>query len=208
MIDRREILADLAPVRLAAPAVLPISVAEAKAHLRVEHDEDDAMIGAMLAAAVARLDGWSGILGRCLIEQQWTLPLRRFPSAPGIALPFPDVSVATIGYHPADGSTETEFPSANWWLVETTASSAILLASGASWPATADRPNAVMMTMTVGYGATAEDVPAPIRSAILLMVGDLYRNRETTGQGSATLGTIPMSTTVEALLAPYRRGLV
>ena len=44
--------------------------------------------------------------------------------------------------------------------------------------------------------------------AILLMVGDLYRNRETTGQGASPLGSIPMSTTVEALLAPYRRGIV
>ena len=208
MIHHREILADLAPVRTVAPATLPVALAEAKAHLRVEHDEDDAMMSAILAAAVGRLDGWSGILGRCLIEQTWAQPFGRFLCADRLRLPFPSVSAVEITYFPADGSAATDFSSSFWWLTERVTGSMIMLASGAAWPATADRPDAVTVTMTVGYGAAPEDVPAPIRSAILLMVGDLYRNRETTGQGSATLGTIPMSTTVEALLAPYRRGLV
>lgn len=199
---------DLVPVRTVAPVTLPVSLAEAKAHLRVEHDEDDAMIAAMLAAAVARLDGWSGILGRCLIEQRWAQSFGRFACADRLRLPFPNVSAAEITYFPADGSAATDFSPSFWWLAETVMGSAIVLASGAAWPATADRPDAVTVTMTVGFGAAVENIPAPIRSAILLMVGDLYRNRETTGQGSATLGTIPMSTTVEALLAPYRRGLV
>lgn len=45
-------------------------------------------------------------------------------------------------------------------------------------------------------------MPAPIRAAILLMVGDLYRNRDTTAVG--TISKIDMSTTVENLLAPFR----
>ncbi len=196
------------PVLVTPPTVLPVTLAEAKAHLRVEHDEDDALIAAMLAAAIERLDGWSGILGRCLIEQVWALPFERFPRSDLIGLPFPNVSGVVVSYRPSNGAAAIEFSSSFWWLTETVTGSVIVLAAGASWPATADRPDAVTATMTVGYGAAPADVPAPIRSAILLMVGDLYRNRETTGQGASPLGSIPMSTTVEALLAPYRRGIV
>jgi uncharacterized phiE125 gp8 family phage protein len=71
------------------------------------------------------------------------------------------------------------------------------------WPATADRPDAVRVTMTAGYGGPA-DVPAPLRAAILLMTGDLYRFRESVAVGAA-VAELPVSTSVGALIAPYRR---
>ena len=57
--------------------------------------------------------------------------------------------------------------------------------------------------MTLGYGMAESSIPAPIRSAALLMIGHLYQNREAvTGYGAALQET-PMG--VEALLAPYRK---
>lgn len=49
----------------------------------------------------------------------------------------------------------------------------------------------------------ASSVPAPIRQAILLMVGDLYANRESNSVGVAA-HVVEMPTTVERLLLPYR----
>ena len=72
----------------------------------------------------------------------------------------------------------------------------------AALPSLACEPDALSVTYTAGYGA-AEDVPAPIRHAILLMVGDMYRFTESAGPGQ--MASVPMSTTVERLLAPYRR---
>jgi hypothetical protein len=48
-----------------------------------------------------------------------------------------------------------------------------------------------------------EVLPKPIRAAVLLMVGDLYRFRETVSVGVSSTA-VPMSTTVESLLSPYR----
>ena len=48
-------------------------------------------------------------------------------------------------------------------------------------------------------------IPAPIRAALLLMTADLYSNRETVETGvRAAAVAVPMSTTVETLLSPYR----
>jgi uncharacterized phiE125 gp8 family phage protein len=82
---------------------------------------------------------------------------------------------------------------------------AIALASGQSWPPTYERPDAVRVTFVAGYGAAA-DVPETLKAAIKLMVGDMYRNRETAAAGQ--MNQIPMSTTVDMLIAPYRRMLV
>ena len=47
------------------------------------------------------------------------------------------------------------------------------------------------------------NIPAPIRAAILLMVGDLWHVRATVATGAA-MAMVPMSATVEHLLQPFR----
>jgi uncharacterized phiE125 gp8 family phage protein len=70
-----------------------------------------------------------------------------------------------------------------------------------SWPATKDRPNAVTITIEAGYGATADKVPQVIKQALLLMVGDMYENREETVVGTI-VSTLPL--TADRLLRPFR----
>ena len=189
----------LVPVRTAAPAILPVSLADAKLHLGYDAADRDAEIAAFVAAAVARLDGWGGVLGRCLVAQTWRQPLSGFPSGPEIVLPFPDVASATIAYTDTAGSDQT-VSAADWSLHETSVGAAIVLDDDASWPSTATRPDAVRITFTAGYGAAASDVPQPIRSAILLMTGDLWRSREAGSAPAGALGGV-----ADLLLAPYRR---
>lgn len=193
---------DLRPVRIAAPSGLPVSLADAKQHLRVEHADDDVLIGAYLAAAVERLDGWAGILGRCLVTQTWRAAYDGFTGDRYLRLPFPSVSAVVVRYTDTAGAEQT-IPGTDYDLIDDAIGSAIVLKASAAWPATGDRADAVRVEITAGYGAAA-DVPAPIRAAILLMVGDLYRNRETAAVGTSA-ASIPMSVTVDALLAPYRR---
>lgn len=190
-----------APRLVIAPSERPVSLAEAKAHLRVDATEEDAFIGALIASATDHLDGWSGILGRCLVSQKWSRSFGGFPSGP-IALPFPDASSASISYRAVGASEAVSLDDATFHLVEAAEGAFLVLASGMVWPATDDHPAAVTITASYGFG-TAAEVPNAIKSAILLLVGDLYRFRETAVIGTVSQA-ISMSPTVEALLAPYR----
>ena len=59
------------PVLVTPPAETPVSRTEAKAHLRVDGTGDDDLIDGLIDAAVAHLDGYTGILGRCMVTQTW-----------------------------------------------------------------------------------------------------------------------------------------
>lgn len=100
----------MTPVRTAAPADPVVSLQDLKAHLRVDSDDDDMLITAYQAAAVGWLDGYRGVLGRCIMPQTWAVTY----DAPGTyRLPFPgvqaveaDAGTATLS-HDALGSLVT-----------------------------------------------------------------------------------------------------
>lgn len=58
-------------IRVTPPATAIVSLPEVKAHLRVDHAHEDALIQAYLDAATSWIDGFDGVLGRCVLEQTW-----------------------------------------------------------------------------------------------------------------------------------------
>ncbi len=91
--------------RETSPAELPVSIFEARSHLRVDHSEDDALIAGYIAAATDALDGRDGLLGRALVTQRWRLVLDAFPAGP-IVLPLPPLrSVLSLSYNPLSGGS-------------------------------------------------------------------------------------------------------
>ncbi len=76
------------PRLVAAPTDHVVTLDDMKAHLRVTHDEEDLLISSLIDAATAHLDGWRGVLGRCIMSQQWAVD---YPGAGCWRLPFPDV---------------------------------------------------------------------------------------------------------------------
>ena len=188
-----------APVRVTAPAADPLDLDAVKEHLRVDSPDEDALIGGLIAAAVDHLDGWRGILGRCLITQGWRLDGAAWPCR--LRLPFPDTAQVAVTYWDSAGEEQTL--EASLWRHLALAGGDVVDFIGPVPALSAGSAAPVSVAFTAGYGPEPEDVPAAIRAALLLMVGDLYRNRSTTAAG--TLSAIPMSTTVAALLAPHRR---
>lgn len=178
-------------------------LARVRVHIAVDPGEQDALINGYVDAAVAQIDGGGGELGRALLTQTWALDLEAFPDE-ALALPVPPVqpdgdwTVDAVTYFDEAGIAQTLPPTAY-----VAPDGRGFLAAGADgFPVTASRPDAVTITVTSGSAAVA-DLPANIHAAILLMVGDLYANRETVKSGS-TVVEVPMSTTVKALLARYR----
>lgn len=196
-----------APVRVTAPAALPVSAGEAKAHLRVptSNTTDDTYIASCLATAVQRIDGHAGILGRCLVTQTWRQDFEGWPVLGFLRLPFPDVDAdsVAISYLDTLGDEQT-VPDDQYEVLHDAQGCLIRLRGTFTSPSLEDdRAAPVWVTFDAGYGDAA-DVPAPIKAAILLMVGDLYENREDTVVGTS-LDVRPLPRGVDALLAPYRR---
>lgn len=184
------------PVRVIAPAAQPISLAQAKAQVRVDFNDEDDLIAGLIEAATDYVDGWTGALGRALMTQTWELSLDEFPNG-AINLPLgPCRQIVAVTYVAANGSTQTvssadyttDFNPVEGWVIP----------KAAGWPATMTTANAVTVRWVAGY-ASAAAVPPGIKQAILLLVAHWYQNRELVGQGQA----LPF--TVSALLAPYKR---
>lgn len=173
-----------------------VTLDQAKQHLRVDGNDDDTLIGAFIDAATAHIDGPDGWLGRAIGEQTLEAGLDGFIYDP-ICLPHPPViAVAGIVYDDTTG-VERVLDPATYEIRD----GVIGTAWGKSWPSTRayrGSNRSVRITYRAGY----ETVPAPIVVAILLMVGDLYRNRETAGVGA--MSVVPMSMSVDALLNPFR----
>ncbi|TVR11939.1 MAG: hypothetical protein EA385_00510 [Salinarimonadaceae bacterium] len=160
------------------PEAEPVTLDELKDQLRVIGDHDDAFLERAIRTARAKLDGREGFLGRALVAQQWRLELDAFP-AREILLPLPPLlSVDAIVYVDAGGSEITLDASAYVAIgAGDTERGCVRRANGESWPATGSYPGAVAVTFTAGYGEP-EDVPEPLRAAILMHAAHLYENRE------------------------------
>lgn len=159
---------------LTGPTAEPVTLDEAKRHLRVEADitDDDALITALIVAA---REGAEHLTGRALLAQTWELALDAF--ADEISLPHPPLTgVTSIQYVDPDGALQTL--AADDYLLDSHSTPVRLTpAYGVCWPDTRRQANAVLIRYTAGY-ADAASVPAEIKSWMLLRIGMLYENRE------------------------------
>lgn len=183
--------------RTQAPSTEPVTLAEAKLHLRVDHADEDALIAALISAAREQAEHRCG---RSCIDQQWTLKLDAFPSA--IRLYYPRVtSVTSISYIDPQGVTQTLAPQ-DYVLDNASEYVAwVVPAAGAAWPDTApDRVNAVTVVYRAGESSAAA-VPASVKAWILLTVGVLYEQRA--GGVERAIAELPHCF-YDGLLDPYR----
>mgnify|MGYP003649325872 CR=1 FL=1 len=185
----------LAPVRTAAPSLEPVTLAEVKTHLRVDHTDEDDYIAALISAAIEQLEGHVGILGgRALVNQSWRQDFGGFAADLRLSLS-PLVSVTSVTYYDADNAQQTLAASV-YQAFDDALGPYLATAPGESWPSAYGRVDAVSVTFVAGYGATAASVPAPIRAAIMLAVGNWYDERG---------GALDMPPAAIALVRPYRR---
>ncbi|MBP7619366.1 MAG: hypothetical protein KA745_00240 [Gemmatimonadales bacterium] len=179
------------------PAAPLVSVEAAKVWLRVSGHEEDDLIAGLVASAVGHLDGWTGILGRALAPQVWELTLEELP--PGaIDLPLgPVMSVASLAWQDAAGALHALDASA-WRLVAPgMVRGRVVPVAAWPWPAEAV---GVVVRWEAGEGC-----PAPVRTAILMLVAHGYANREAVGVGgTGAQAQIEVPLGVAALIAPWR----
>jgi uncharacterized phiE125 gp8 family phage protein len=190
-----------------APAMEPVTLAQAKLHLRVTSASEDALIERLIRAARLQVEA---TLRRKIVTQQWRIYFDQFPGVlcPDVAFVgrgahfvLPDVapvaSINAVRYLDAEGVLQTLATSVYQLVKE--APARLVLAYGQAWPAARGDAESVRVELTCGYGA-GNAVPEDITSAVLLLVGHWFENRETVNVGNITT-LLPYS--VEALLAPH-----
>lgn len=172
----------------------PITTAEAKTHLRVDHSDDDTYIDALIAAARINAEDFCC---RAFITQTWVATFDCLNSEK-LRLPRPQlISVSSVQYRDSDGNLQVT--SSSDYEVNTDKEPGIIRFT--TTPAyDAEYENPLRVTYTAGFGANASDVPESIKAAIKLMVGHWYETRE--GSTSDALKETPMG--VQWLLNPYR----
>jgi uncharacterized phiE125 gp8 family phage protein len=192
------------PVQTTPPADPPVSVADVKGHLRIGHSSEDAVLEAFLAAAVSHLDGHSGILGRCMVTQTWKQPFPCWPVDGCLRLPFPDVDVDSVEIHYLDELADDQtLADDEFEVLQDDIGAYVRLRAAFTSPAIQDdRAAPVWVVFDAGYG-DATKVPPTIKAAILLIVGDLYENRENTVVEDVRVTEMPIA--ASRLLAPFRR---
>lgn len=154
---------------LTPPGSEPVSLEEAKLHLRVRHDSEDTRIEGLITAARQYAEEFTRTV---FITQTWRVTLDTFPSGKLYLPKLPLQAVTEVEYTDGFGNDQaltgfltTKHPMRPY----------IIPAYAAEWPTARDSEGAVRVTSTAGYGE-AEDVPGPIKQAILARVeADYYR---------------------------------
>lgn len=194
--------------RATQPVVEPVTLTEAKAHLRVDTDDDNAYIMALVAAA----RGWAEeYLNRTLVFTQWTMRLDGFPpnGMANIELPRPPMATAdgktTVSItYTTEGGSVVVFPANEFRVDRNATPGAISPLFDQAWPVHRVDENAIAITWWGGYGEDGRSVPAQIRHAILMLVAHWYDARSAV----LTSGAVPMEVpfSVKSLLDSCRWG--
>jgi len=178
------------------PAIAPVALEDMKAHLRVTSSAENSTIAGCVSVATAEIEA---MLGAGLITQTGVLRVAPFGAAPFELPVFPVQSIESIECILSDGSSAQIDPlDFELW---DTGEAALLRVK--AWPGAIEvRPDAIKITLVVGYGDAAEDIPAPLVHAVKLLAAHRFEHREEILIG-ATPARIPRG--IDALLGLYRR---
>lgn len=181
--------------RTVAPAAEPVTLAEAKAHLRLTTTAEDELITGLIRAARQEVEARNGT---ALIDQHWRLVLDRWPRSGLVPLKrHPVRELIAVTVFGEEGEATLIDPAA----VETDLDSrpARLLFTNPLPPAR--RMNGIEIDFRAGFGEAGTDVPDLLKRAVLLLVGHWYEFR---ASFDASDQPVSLPSGFERLIAPWQ----
>jgi len=158
-----------------APSVEPMSLADAKTHLRVDASDDDDYITALIKAVRLHAER---ITGRGFITQTWEMRRDTFPASNSIKLRYaPLQSITSLIYKDSDG-TDNTWASSNYVVDTYREPGLIILEDGVSWPSdTLYETGGVRVLYVLGYGDAASDLDEDLIHVMKLHLTVLFECR-------------------------------
>ena len=203
-------------VRATEPAN-PVTLAEAKAQLRIDSSAEDDLISTLITAATRWAEDYTD---RTFCQTQWQMRLDSFygsvgsPSQFGLkadgnniegrqgTVPYLDIELprppmvqagtataVTITYTPDAGASTTTLDVAEYRVDRQATPGVCRPLYGKTWPTHLVDQNSTVVSWYAGYSATGTSVPAPVKAAILLLVAHLWKHREASAE--VTLTEVP-----------------
>ena len=169
-----------------------ISLEEAKNYLKIDTADDDALISVFISAAERLVEKYTG---RTLLTEDFVLKLDTSPGE--ILIPnSPLQSISKIEVID-DGGTMTEVDTSTYYVdIDQAQQGKVRLRPGCVWPCHRGFASFVI-SGRAGYGDSPDDVPLPLKTAIMIALALIYEKR----------GTISEQEVLEAISAlcwPYK----
>lgn len=217
-------------VRATEPTVYPVTLSEAKLHLRIDNIDDDTLLTSLLASATRWAEDYCD---RTFCGTQWQMRLDSFYGPVGspvqfglkadgnniegrqgtvpnldVELPRPPMmqsgtaTAVTITYTPSAGASTTTLDATTYRVDRQATPGVCRPLYGQTWPTHLVDQNSVTVTWWAGYSADGTSVPPPVKSAILMLVSHLWSNRDAAAETALT--EVPFG--VKAMLDTIRWG--
>lgn len=184
----------MTPMLLEGPVVEPVSLAEARLWLRIDHDDEDALIAGLIVAARIMIEAE---IGQVLLAQTWRLVVQGWPPDGRLWVPMGpvlDIYGGTVTLSPDEVML---MPPESFRVMPFTDPPVVEILS-IPYPGRAT--GMLSLDLSIGFGATPDDVPAPIRLAIKRLIALWYEEREA---GPEAKPGLPPG--IASLLRPFRR---
>ena len=181
------------------PAGLPVTLAQVKAHLRIDTSDDDDYLGGLMALAVAHVEQAAGVF---LLTQTWRVYRDCLPTGGMVEMPVRPVSqIDAVTVYNADG--EPSVIAASDYQLD--AVSEIPRLRLATRPSPGRAMNGIEIDCICGFGDTGADVPNQLIRAIMVLCAHWYEFRGS-GLDAASAGLEPEG--FRRLIAPWKNVLL
>ncbi|QFR31718.1 head-tail connector protein [Ancylobacter sp. TS-1] len=181
-------------ILLAGPTVEPLTLAEAKTYLRVDHDAEDALIASLLTAARATVEA---LTRRCLIDQDWRLVRDAWPASGLIPVPVNPLRAILAAHVIGAEGGDVEVP-LTAFTADTARLPALIRVERGAVPAPGRPLAGIALDLRAGHGPGADHVPSPLVEAVRVVLAHFYEHRDVPGPGAA------FPARLDALVGPYR----
>jgi len=156
---------------VAGPAGEPVSLAQAKAFLKIDDDAEDALITTLIGAARLHVEG---VTGKALLAQSWRIVLDAWPETGWVKLPvMPLIAVSAITTLDDNGAGHA----LDLGSVFADGERLIVPRAIADMPPLQERQG-IEIDYLAGFGSDPDDVPADLKQAMLGLVAHWYEHRD------------------------------